>query len=328
MKSKHDYFLAHDDIVKQNQEMISKFKQNDAILYQTLLKDIQKYMEVNVELQKIGKTFKGTTKRWALINYPDGIWSVPEPLLSAGNTGRAKPFEDLKHTGKDKTEWLRLAKIKFENREKSSKEWEVTDKNFRIVLNPTKSNVRGEMLTPIYLYFATPESREKVGKIMKLIKCRLLMQDQTTISIKKLLTVEESLYNYYSAVKLLSIKNEIIGRKAILNTKKNHIISQFQQFQFIGEKILSNFTEEHSKINEINSKRTPYKLGGSKSTIVGFRNQTIQKLSSMKELKAQVGKIVEALSIKPNRIQSNSDGNSVALKILKSDIKGNLVKLS
>jgi hypothetical protein len=151
------YFHTHYNFKNPNRELIEKFKIHEAILYDNFLKELENYIQFDVELQKYGKTFSGTRKRWALINYPIGIYSLTEPLLSKKNNTVPK-FEDALKRAKDKTNWLKVSKIIYEKWIKDSKDWEVHDKIYRILLSP-ENNIKGpEKLLPIYFYFDSAET--------------------------------------------------------------------------------------------------------------------------------------------------------------------------
>jgi hypothetical protein len=157
MRKDPSYYQVHDNALNPDKQFISKFKNNEKILFDNLLDNIEKYIQFDVEMQKYGKICGcccGNRKRWALINYPDGIYSLGDPLIPKGKK-EAPPFEEAKKKAKDKTDWLKKSKIKFEEKSRESIDWIINDKNYRIVLAPNPEN--GKKTMPIYFYFASPD---------------------------------------------------------------------------------------------------------------------------------------------------------------------------
>ena len=151
------FYQVHSNVLNPDQQILSKFKNNEKILYDNLLNKLEKYIQFDVEMQKYGKICGcccGKRKRWALINYPDGIYSLSEPLISKGKP-QAPPFEETKKKAKDKTDWLKKSKIKFEDKTRESIDWMIDDKNYRIALTPNAK--KEEKMLPIYFYFTSSD---------------------------------------------------------------------------------------------------------------------------------------------------------------------------
>ena len=149
----NNYFHIHNDIKKPNDKIINIYKQNESILFEDFIHEFEKYILFDVELQKYGQTFFSSRKRWALINYPNGIYSLTEPIFQ--NSSPSPNFELIEKKAKNKTEWLKKSKIIFEDKSRDSKHWKIADKNFRIMIGLSNSNK--QRLSPIYLYFDNPD---------------------------------------------------------------------------------------------------------------------------------------------------------------------------
>ena len=140
----------------------------------------------------------------------------------------------------------------------------------------------------------------------------------------------ENTFNFFTALKLVWIKNDIVYRKAVLNSKKNYVHSQFTQFQFIGEKIIGNFENHYKKINRFKNLRIPIKDGGSRSSIVNFPKGggISNENTSLSFLKENVDKIEKAFKgFCTKNVQPNNGvmGKGISLKIAKCDVAGNIV---
>ena len=299
-KDSNRYFHTHYEFKNPNDELINKFMSHEAILFNNFLKEFDKYIQFDVEMLKFGNIFSGTRKRWALINFPNGIYTLGEPLFK--NPQFTPNFEEAVKKGKDKTEWLKKSKINFEDRSRESKEWIVADKNHRIILAPSNHSKSGEKL-PLYFYFENLEKvkkflfqREKVGKLFKLLKCKKLHDEQTNFAIKNMINMIEVSYMYFSAIKIIEIKNSVLFRKANLNSKKNYVNSLFTQFQYIGEKILFNFDENYRKVNLAHSE--PLFEGRRRISIISLNHQNRKKQSvKLSFLKNCVEKIIHSFPL-------------------------------
>ena len=148
-----------------------------------------------------------------------------------------------------------------------------------------------------------------------------------------MLNMIEGTYMYYSAIKILEIKNNILRRKANLNSKRNYVNSQFTQFQLIGEKIFGSFDENYKKVNLLRSKRVVLKDGGSRCSIISFinfnRNLDFVQLS---DLKNGVEKIIDNFPLifkkKESKLKKTSSEIGV-FKLMKThvnDEKNSIVK--
>ena len=136
-----------------------------------------------------------------------------------------------------------------------------------------------------------------MGKLLKLLKCKKILEEKTSFATKKFLNLIEGSYNFYTAIKINEIKKRLIRNKAILYSNQNYIASQFTQFHLIGEKILSSYYENFKSQNMIVSKNSFKKRVG-KNSIVSFnhinRNNGIV-LST--DLKNSVEKIIESFPL-------------------------------
>lgn len=159
------------------------------------------------------------------------------------------------------------------------------------------------------------------------------MNDLMPQNMKRITTLFETGYQYYSAIKLVYIKNELIGRKAILNTNKGYISDQFRQFKLIGEKILNDFVDENRRVEKLKSQRNPLIPGTTKGSIVAFiaqevrKGKTISDLSSAARIVVNAMKRNKALSLRKPISSQASSNKSIAFKVLKSDYTGRIVKL-
>jgi hypothetical protein len=115
------------------------------------------------------------------------------------------------------------------------------------------------------------------------------MDDPTNFTVRKMLTMVETSNMYYSAIKILNLKNELVARKAVLNSTKNHVSTQFTQFRYIGEKIHLNFHDYYRKMRKLIGQRVPYRDGSSKSSIVSFKGTNYsRKPLTINDLKTAV----------------------------------------
>jgi hypothetical protein len=115
------------------------------------------------------------------------------------------------------------------------------------------------------------------------------MDEQTNFTVRKMLNMVETSNMYYSTIKILNLKNELVARKAVLNSTKNYANSQFTQFRYIGEKIHSNFHDYYRKMRKLIGQRVTYRDGGSKSTIVSFKSSNYsRKPLTINDLKTAV----------------------------------------
>lgn len=115
------------------------------------------------------------------------------------------------------------------------------------------------------------------------------MDEETNFAVRKLLTMVETTNMYYTSIKVLNLKNELIAKKAVLNSTKNYVTQQFNQFRYIGEKIHLNYHNFFLKMRKMMGQRVSYRDGGSKSSIVSFKKpNNMRRPMSIKDLKSAV----------------------------------------
>jgi hypothetical protein len=214
-----NYYYIHQDLNSVNMDAINNFNENKEVLFKNILKSVEQKLSFDIELGKYGKTFNSVRSRYALIMYPDGLWSIKAPLLSMDYFNR--------NMAKDKTEQLLASTIKAETKGSDSRDWNVNKKNFRLCLEyPDKTKSIGKDI--IYLYFQTSTQLEDANRMLQLIKLNKSSNVNLISNLQSMQKLIEGSYIFYGVFKLLEVKQKVRHRKALLNSLREYTEESFE----------------------------------------------------------------------------------------------------
>lgn len=249
----------------------------EKFLYDSLLKEIEKRIQFNVELVKHGHKMDCTVNRWAVIIYPEGIWSVKEPLRD----GQA--FN--KNKAKDKTPKLESCSFFLEDQKTVKNEWIVKNKQIRLRIS--FQNEKKKVNDQIYLYFESYENARRAEHLLNLIKYRKkdkILSSQVENSVKYV----NNSNIMYALMKILAVKDMVKEKKSLLSTFKSKYQSERSSFKSFMESSFLNLVEKYKQKKQkvIKNEEIEEKINKKiylSTSLKSYKKQINMEFSDMKE---------------------------------------------
>ena len=209
----NNFFYIFDDINEHDPSLINNMKENNEVLENPIiLENNTNEVTYDIEFHKIGKTCSGMRKRYAVIN-KDGLFSSKEPL------NKIKDIKELKN----KTEYLKGAEIIKEYKEqweqnKSEGEWHSKKKNIRIRINyfTIPGDIKSKQ-SSFFLYLDNEQSLNEVYEIISNLQLSHNNKESISINLDKFNSMLLRRKQFYTILKILSVKNKVKIRKSIFN---------------------------------------------------------------------------------------------------------------
>lgn len=235
LENKSSYIPIHEQLTSNNGKEIETMEKNNNYLFDNLLRKIQNTLQFDVELEKHGKSMHCTVNRYAMIIYPEGIYSMKKPLSSDGKFDRSQ--------AKDKTSELERCTFFPEEIQTTKTDWSVPSKKFRLRLTYPQIEKKDQK-DHMYLYFTTEERRKQAEDLLKLIKLRKKDQllDGPLQNMSKTIEYSNVLY---SVMKLINVKNKVVNNKQLLFSFKNDFETKSDAFISFYKKSASLILEKY-----------------------------------------------------------------------------------
>lgn len=228
------HIAIHENLDGSNIKDVEKLEENKQYLFDNLLKVIRKNVLFDVELVKHGKGMSCRVNRYAIIIYPEGLWSMKTPL------SENKVFN--KSLAKDKTRELEMCEFSHEELGKEKTGWDFPEKKFRLRLTFKKIDKNENDF--IYLYFKSEEDRTTAENLLRLIKLKK-KESQIIPKIQNMQKIIEGSNITYSITKILKVYDSVKHRKILLLSLKKEYDESADNFLAYMKKSAANLVERY-----------------------------------------------------------------------------------